>query len=340
MGEPGTRSRRGGTQRDRRFRRRRALALLIVASLAAAIGGLLATDKEREPSSVEETTDAHQDAKRAARIEQLQQQLAEARKAKAAAVPPTQPQTSRDSSSFSSFASRLPGEVGLAYVPIGSGGQVISLGELQSGAAWSTIKIALAARVIADAGGSGKLSSSQRSLISSALRASDNDAAMELWNELTQRYGGPAAAARAVSRTLAAAGDGGTTVSSVGRDGFSPYGQTDWSLAGQARFIGTLAAGCVPGSSYLLDEMSQVVPSQRWGLGGADSPAFKGGWGPDRDGRYLVRQVGLLKHQGQTFVVAIAAIPDDGAFASGQRLLTQLGDWALRNLRPGGSSGC
>jgi hypothetical protein len=329
-------------QRQRRFQRRRAIALLLIASLAAVIGGLLNADQQSDSSPADGPPKPGQEARRAAQIEQLQQRLAEARQAdRAAASPPTSRRIASPSSkSFTSFSKNLAGEVGIAYAPIGRGTRVVSAGELQSGTAWSTIKIALAAQVIADAGGSGKLSSSKRSLISSALRASDNEAAMALWDELTRRYGGPAGAARAVGQVLASAGDPGTEVSSVGRGSFSPYGQTDWSLAGQVRFMASLAAGCVTGSTYLLNEMGQVISSQSWGLGEAGSRAFKGGWGPESDGRYLVRQVGVLESQGQTFAVAIAAIPNDGSFGSGQALLTDLARWAADNLRPGSPSGC
>jgi hypothetical protein len=331
------------SQRQRRFHRRRATAFLLLACLAAGIGGLLSVEKDDKSSSVDRVTNARQQAKRAARIERLKQRLAKTREAERrekAAASPQGNGPSSGSPSFSFFSKSLPGEVGLAYAHIGRGSQVVSLGPLQSGTAWSTIKVALAARVISDANGPGNLSPRQHSLISSALRASDNEAAMQLWTELIRRHGGSAAAARAVGEVLASAGDRSTEVSSVGRDGFSPYGQTDWSLAGQVRFMAAVGARCVRGSPYLLDEMGQVIPSQRWGLGEAGSAVFKGGWGPGTDGRYLVRQVGILNHQGQPFAIAIATIPDDGSFSSGQALLSQLAEWAAENIRPGPPSGC
>ena len=81
--------------------------------------------------------------------------------------------------------------------------------------------------------------------------------------------------------------------------------------------MASLAGGCVPGSSYLLSEMSQVIPGESWGLGEAGSQAFKGGWGPGTNGGYLVRQMGTLPARGGTAVVAIAALPNDGQFSSG-----------------------
>ena len=175
-------------------------------------------------------------------------------------APPSQAVSTAAPASFTALEKSLPGQVGIAYSAPGSTA-VQSIGDLQSGSAWSTSKVPVAARVIKDAHGAGSLSSSQRSLISSAITASDNAAAMQLWDELVSRYGGAAGAAQAVTEVLAAAGDTGTTVSSVGRGSFSPYGQTEWSLAGQARFMASLAGGCVPGSSYLLARCPRSFPA-------------------------------------------------------------------------------
>jgi hypothetical protein len=331
------------SERRRRFRRRQAMALLLVAVLAAGIGGVLSASTDTESPAIDRAGRAREEAKRAARIEQLRRQLAQARKvrqAERAARSDQATTTASSPTSFSSFARRLPGEVGLAYAPVGRGGQVVSLGGLKTGAAWSTIKVALAARVIKDAGGPGDLSSRQRSLISAALTASDNAAAMSLWDELVSRYGGPSGAADAVTQILRAAGDTSTSVSSVGRASFSPYGQTDWSLSGQARFMAAVAGSCVPGSSYLRDQMGQVVSDQRWGLGTVGSTAFKGGWGPGVNGGYLVRQMGTIPTKTGTAVVTIAARPSNGSFATGQEVLDELASWAAQNIRAPTATDC
>ena len=289
-------------------------------------------------------TTAAKKPKLSARISQLKREL-QKREALAAQgnreseADPAGASAATAPASFTALESSLPGQVGIAYTAPGSA-PVQVIGNLQSGSAWSTSKVPLAARVIKDAHGVGGLSSSQRSLISSALTASDNAAAMELWNQLVSRYGGADGAAQAVTEILANAGDTGTTVSSVGRGSFSPYGQTQWSLAGQARFMASLAGGCVPGSSYLLSNMSQVIPGESWGLGEAGSQAFKGGWGPGTDGRYLVRQMGTLPARGGSAVVAVAALPNDGQFSSGTEMLGRLAQWARSNLRPPPASGC
>lgn len=195
-------------------------------------------------------------------------------------------------------------------------------------AAWSTIKVPIAARVIADAGGPSGISDAQRALIERALTVSDNAAADELWAELAERHGGGAGAAGAVGEILRSAGDSTTVVSTQGRDGFSPYGQTDWSLAEQQRFIGAMAGGRLDesaGADYLLGLMGDVTAAQRWGLGSVGLPArFKGGWGPGSDGRYLVRQMGVLDLPDGQLAVALAARAEDGTEVSGTAMLDEL----------------
>ena len=96
---------------------------------------------------------------------------------------------------------------------------------------------------------------------------------------------------------LRRARDSTTQVSAVGRGSFSPYGQTLWPVSAQTRFMTSLARGCLldrASTTYLLALMNEVIPGQRWGFGTLPSvSALKGGWGPDPDGGYLVRQMGL-----------------------------------------------
>ena len=115
-------------------------------------------------------------------------------------------------------------------------GEVTRLGKLAGGSAWSTMKVPIAIRVL-----DGGATPAQRSEIQRALTASDNSAAESLFASL----GSPTAAAAAVTEVLRSAGDQTTQVSSVGRDSFSPYGQTDWTLEAQHRFMAALAGGCV-----------------------------------------------------------------------------------------------
>jgi len=78
--------------------------------------------------------------------------------------------------------------------------------------------------------------------------------------------------------------------------------------------------------------MRQVVPEQRWGLGALrEDVELKGGWGPDPDGRHLVRQMGIV---GSRLAVALAALPTDGTYESGAAVLDRLAEWLGESLRP------
>ena len=72
-----------------------------------------------------------------------------------------------------------------------------------------------------------------------------------------------------------------------------------------------MAGGCIlrdGSASYVLQLMGEVVRGQRWGLGTSGvSSRFKGGWGPGPDGRYVVRQFGLLEPSKRNRVVVTNA---------------------------------
>lgn len=251
--------------------------------------------------------------------------------------------SSADAQSFDRLEQQLGGQLGLVVGPLGTAGPRESLGDLRSGAAWSTIKLPIALRVLEDAGSPDAVSRTDSERIRRALTASDNAAIAGLWDELAQAHGGAAGAADAVGDVLREGGDQDTRVSTQGRGGFSPYGQTVWSLAAQQRFMASLAGGCSadPGvAGEVLSLMSEVIAGQRWGLGSAGRPArFKGGWGPGTDGRYLVRQVGVLEYAGgdRAVAVALAARTGDGSFAAGTTGLTTLARWAAEHIDPDGA---
>jgi hypothetical protein len=236
------------------------------------------------------------------------------------------PTDADESASLEAVVGGFAGEVGVAVGQLGSTNVQIG-GGLTTGSAWSTIKVPIALSLLNEVGGPSGLTSAQANQIEAAITLSDNAAAAELFAELERRHGGIAGAAAAVTEVLRAGGDTSTVVSTQGRDGFSPYGQTEWSLANQQRFMAGLAGGCLGGDAstkFVLDLMGRVT-SDRWGLGSLDlSARWKGGWGPGVDGRYLVRQMGVVEYGGDQVVIAIAARPADGQFVSGQTLATQL----------------
>ena len=231
--------------------------------------------------------------------------------------------------SFERMAAGLAGEVGAVIGPPGSG-EADAFGALQSGSAWSTSKVPIALRVLEDAGGPTGLSSAQVEEMRSALTLSDNEAAADLFAYLERRHRGLVGASGAVEEVLREGGDESTRISTEGRGEFSTYGQTEWPLANQQRFMSSLAAGCVVGpesSDYVLGLMGEVS-SDTWGLGSAGLPArWKGGWGPGLDGGYLVRQMGVLDVGNEQAVVALAARPADGQFATGQLMATAIAQW-------------
>jgi hypothetical protein len=240
----------------------------------------------------------------------------------------------------------LPGTSGLVAGAPGSGDPDLSGGGFSTGDAWSTIKVPIVERVLADAGGPDGITSAQADQINRAITLSDNDAAAALFAGIERRHGGLAGGSEAVGEMLRQAGDAETVISTQGRDGFSAYGQTDWSLASQFRYMAALAGGCVsdPASrAYLLGQMAEVEGSDLYGLGAAGFPArWKGGWGPGTDGRYLVRQIGVMDVNGREIVVAMAAIPDDGTFATGQSMLSNVARWTAAHLadRISAPTGC
>jgi hypothetical protein len=321
-----------------------------LASLPAILGACIALaagcgeERDDEVTLGEETVPSQVERNRE-RIRALERKLAARRKAraKATAGPPAAPIEGSgglldgdDATSFAALEQTLGAEVGVAVGPVGATDSQ-RLGALTGGAAWSTIKVPIAVRTIEDAGGPQALSAAARDQIARAITASDNAAAASLWEQLSAGHGGAVGAAAAVRTVLGQAGDAETTVSTVGRDGFSPYGQTQWSLAAQHRFASRFAAGCVSPEAleHLRPLMAEVVPDQRWGLGSAGVDAwFKGGWGPEPDGRYLVRQLGVLDLGGPAVAVALAAKPADGQLATGTAALTALAQWVVESVDP------
>ena len=228
-----------------------------------------------------------------------------------------------DRASFARLAGQLPGAEGVAVSLAGVGHPVSSVGSLRTGVAWSTAKVPVAMAAIR--GGVG----SSANLVP-AITASDNAAAERLWSALGS---GTTAAAR-VTAQIRAAGDAHTMVQAQRlRAGYTAFGQTDWALADQARFVAGMR--CVAAGRQVLALMSQVVPGQRWGLGSTGHPAqFKGGWGPGVSpgaaNGWMDRQMGVLQIQGKPLAVAIATTAGDHGI--GTQNLTRLANWVATHV--------
>lgn len=228
--------------------------------------------------------------------------------------------------SFQQLAATLPADVGIA---VSAGNQSTTYGTWRNGAAWSTIKVPLSIAALR------RDSIAAEPLVTQAITQSDNNAADQLWSML----GAPEAAGAAVQTVLAEGTDAGVTVQTKQvRPPYSPYGQTEWSLQDAADF--TFQLPCLAADSVLA-EMRSIAPEQQWGLAGESEVAAKGGWGPEPDGGYLVRQIALVGSGSSSFGVAIAAKPYDGSFSTGTAMLNQVSQWILdhRQQMPTGNCG-
>src|SRR5262249_29554777 len=92
--------------------------------------------------------------------------------------------------------------------------------------------------------------------------------------------------------------------------------------------------------AYALEQLSSIIPSQRWGLPHDMPPGwalyFKGGWRPSGGhGRWLVNQIGLFDHQGKARVALAVLTDGDPNFTYGtetirgvgRRMLERVGDF-------------
>ena len=245
--------------------------------------------------------------------------------------------------SFNDLASSLPASVGLAVQPLG-GGEIREFGTLlEGGHAWSSIKVPILATLLREQGES--LGSEEESWATSAITASDNEAAAALFGKIEERQGGLDGASAAVGETLHAGGSTATEVATAPPPpgAVSTYGQTEWSVGDAARFFAALGRCEVLGPSatqYVESLMESVISEQRWGLGEGGFPSnwrvgMKGGWGPEAasGGGYLVRQSGLIQDEAGGVAVAMIAIDESGSYPAGASDLTQMAQWLAGELK-------
>jgi hypothetical protein len=207
--------------------------------------------------------------------------------------------------------------VGVAIAAPGRA-DVYSLGRWSVGVAWSTMKVPLAIAALRND------QSLAKPLVVKAIAESDNPASERLWSEL----GEPVEAARQVQAVIREAGDSATVVETQRlRPGFTAFGQTRWTLPGQAQFAANLAS--VAGAASVVDLMKNLVAEHRWGLA-AKGVAAKGGWGPGLNTGYLVRQFGIVPTESGDCGVALAA--EAPTFEAGVAAANTLTDWLLDHL--------
>jgi hypothetical protein len=243
--------------------------------------------------------------------------------------------------SFARLQSGLPGHVELTVAPLGLGTPE-TLGGDAAAHGWSTTKIPVLAALLKARGGQG-LTPAELSWAHSAITESSNESVLHLFDDLERLEGGLIGASDYVQGLLRISGDEETEVATAAppAGAATTFGQTEWKPTNAVKFFGALARGCLlpPGETdYVLGLMQHIEPSESWGLGyaGFRSVAFKGGWGPEPGGAYLVRQSGILDVGSQrALAVAIVAFPPAGArsFEAGVAMLTETATWLREHLR-------
>jgi len=243
--------------------------------------------------------------------------------------------------SFQTLAASLDGSVGLAVAPLGDG-PLQSFGQAQSAHAWSTSKVPVLTTLLhEDETRNLVLSAQGKTDATLALTQSDNAAIEALFSDLEQIDGGLGPASEAVQQILREAGDETTIINTAPNDqAFTTYGQSIWPVKGEVTFYRALAKGCLidaHDTAYVLGLMHDVIPSQRWGAGSAGYPpgtslAFKGGWGPDSNGKYQVRQTAIIGTGNQGYVMSMLALPASGSFSDGTSMITALATWARQHF--------
>ena len=217
------------------------------------------------------------------------------------------------------IAKRFDGEAAIALAVPGATSKdgPVSAGEVSDVAAWSTSKVPVAIA-------SSRDNEWVADLVPTMISESDNDAAETLWVAM----GGPNDAAAAVNEVLAEGGDVTTEF-----DAMVAPGDTRWELEDQAAFAANLS--CIDGAEPVLEAMGEIVDYQSYGLGQIDGARFKGGWGPDDEGGYLSRQLGMIPVEGGVVGVAIAARPEDATDETGREMLDALAE-AIADHAPRG----
>jgi hypothetical protein len=240
--------------------------------------------------------------------------------------------------SFAQLNRTLPEKVQIAILPLNSY-HVQTLGGDVPAHGWSTTKVPVLAALL-KARGSRGLTSSEGASARSAITASSNQSILNLFADLKQIKGGLVGASAYIEGLFRLSGDQETVVATAPppSGAVTTFGQTEWSPTASVRFMSALGRGCLLSSamsSYILGLMQEIEASESWGLGSAgfSSVAFKGGWGPERSGDYLVRQVGIVNvGSSRAVAVAIVATPS-GSFAAGTETLNRAALWLRHHLR-------
>jgi hypothetical protein len=244
------------------------------------------------------------------------------------------------SASFARFTSGLPGPIELTVAPLGSG-RPHTLGADTAAPGWSTTKVAVLTALLQAR--EEDLTAQEQSWAESAITESNNESVLDLFHDLEQLEGGLLGASNYMQELLRHSGDEETTVATTPPPpgAVTTFGQTEWKPSNAVKFFSALARGCLLAPSatrYVLGLMQHIEPSESWVLGSAGftSVAFKGGWGPEANGAYLVRQSGIIDvGSSRAVAVAIVAFPpaSAGSFETGTAMLTEAAAWLREHLQ-------
>lgn len=222
-----------------------------------------------------------------------------------------------------------------AGVSMQAAGGTVHAGEVQDVRAWSSVKVPIALAAVQKALPDGNADALTDDLRLS-LTMSDNDAALRLWETL----GTDEQSSTAVDGVFRQAGDPTDAEGDRARADYGGFGDIHWTLDNQVLFAGRLA--CLDGADRVLDQMGQVVPEHRRGLGLLPGARFKGGWGDEPDGTYLLREFGLVGAPDRQVPVAVAVVPDDGSDATARQAVGALAEGLapLLDSGRGGAAQC
>lgn len=207
------------------------------------------------------------------------------------------------------------GLAGVAVATPGKDSNVAATGKFTTGPAWSTSKVPVSIAAVRQYGMTPQ--------VEAAITISDNDAAEATWYSL----GDDATAGAITNEILREGGDQATVMGTDRvREQYTVFGQTQWDLDDQAIFGANMQ--CIEAGPEVAELMGRIADEQAYGLGHIPNAHFKGGWGPDDAGVYLVRQFGFIPGEKPgTFIgVAIAAQPEDGSYETGQEMLNRIAE--------------
>jgi beta-lactamase class A len=174
----------------------------------------------------------------------------------------------------------------------------------------------------------GHLSTQQRTLATSMITQSDNNAASALWSQIGMGSG-LAAANRAFGLTHTTPGAGGS------------WGLTRTTVTDQLRLLTVLSTSgplSATSQAYVLGLMNKVVKGQRWGVpDAANSSAtavyVKNGWlARSADGyRWIINTIGRIVQGGHNWIVVVLS-NDNSTMSGGVSLVQKAAHLAVDGL--------